>query len=86
MILIKKNKLEFMRSNVSYKVSEKDKLRRRSLFVCRDIKKGETFTSDNIRSVRPGHGLHPKYMNDILGKEAKMDLKSGRPLGYNEVL
>jgi pseudaminic acid synthase len=71
--------------NVSYKVSEEDKLRRRSLFVCRDIKKGETFTSDNIRSVRPGHGLHPKYMNDILGEKANKNLEKGTPIAWEMI-
>lgn len=46
----------------------------RSLYISKDIKKGELFTEDNIKSVRPGYGLHPKYLKDILGKRAKKDL------------
>lgn len=49
----------------------------RSLYVSRDIKKGEIFSEANIRSVRPGYGLHPKYLKKILGKAAKIDLYLG---------
>jgi pseudaminic acid synthase len=49
----------------------------RSLYVSRDIKKGEIFSEANIRSVRPGYGLHPKYLRDVLGKEAKKDYEFG---------
>lgn len=53
---------------------------RRSLFVVEDIKKGEKFTNKNIRCIRPAYGLEPKYLGDILGKEANTDLKRGTPL------
>lgn len=49
----------------------------RSLYVARDIKKDEYFTEENIRSVRPGYGLHPKYLPEILGKKADCDLEKG---------
>lgn len=49
----------------------------RSLYVAKDIQKGELITLENIRSVRPGYGLHPKYLNEILGKYAKVDLYFG---------
>jgi pseudaminic acid synthase len=65
---------------VTYDVSEKDKNRRRSLFVVEDIKAGEVFTEQNIRSIRPGYGLHPKYYKEVLGKRAKVDLERGTPL------
>jgi pseudaminic acid synthase len=52
----------------------------RSLFVVKDIKAGELFTEENIRSIRPGVGMHPKYMNEILGATAKRDFKRGEPL------
>lgn len=56
---------------------------RRSLFVVKDIKKGEKFTKANIRSIRPGYGLPPKYYKDILGKIVKKDIKRGIPLSQN---
>ena len=71
---------------VSYEVTEKDKLRRRSLFVVKDIKAGETLTSENIRSIRPGNGLHPKYYKEVLGKRAKVDLVKGTALNHNHFL
>ncbi|XOB62019.1 pseudaminic acid synthase [Campylobacterota bacterium DY0563] len=49
----------------------------RSLYVCKDIKKGESFTLENIKSIRPGYGLHPRYLNEILGKRALKDYKFG---------
>lgn len=68
--------------NVSYELSDKMESNRdfsRSLFVVEDIKKGEVITENNVRSIRPGFGLHPKYLKDILGKEVKRDLYKGTP-------
>lgn len=65
---------------ISYDVAENDKNRRRSLFVVKDIKAGEVFTEENIRSIRPGFGLHPKYIYNVLGKKAKRDMQKGEPL------
>jgi len=52
----------------------------RSLFVVDAIQKGETITRQNVKSVRPGYGLHPKFLPSILGKKAKIDLSRGTPL------
>ncbi len=60
---------------------EKDNLKfRRSLFAVTDIKAGETITPDNVRSIRPSTGLEPKYLKDIVGKYAKVDIPFGTPL------
>lgn len=67
---------------VSYELSDKMKANRefsRSLFVVRDMKKDEVISEDNIRSIRPGFGLHPKYLKEILGKKVNKDLKKGTP-------
>lgn len=72
--------------NVTYEVSEKNKLRRRSLFVCENIKKGETFSQKNIKSVRPGNGMHPKFLSEIMGKNAKTDLEKGTPLSIESMV
>lgn len=67
---------------VSYELSDKMKSNRefsRSLFVVEDIKKGEVITEDNIRSIRSGFGLHPKFLSKILGKEVNQDLDKGTP-------
>ena len=63
---------------VDYSLNKKrEKQRRfaRSLYVSKDIKEGEVFSEDNIKSVRPSYGLHPKYLNEVLGKTAKKDYK-----------
>ncbi|OHD98825.1 MAG: hypothetical protein A3J26_04345 [Sulfurimonas sp. RIFCSPLOWO2_02_FULL_36_28] len=72
---------------VDYSMDEKKKKSRRfsrSLYVAKDIKKGELFSEENIRSVRPGYGMHPKYLNDVLGKIADRDFEFGDRLNYME--
>lgn len=59
---------------------------RRSLYVTKDIKKGETLSYDNIRSVRPGLGMHPRYLPKLIGAKAKRDLKYGTPLSQEDVI
>ena len=49
----------------------------RSLYVAEDIKAGDIITEKNVRSVRPGYGLHPKYLKKILGKKLNRDLEKG---------
>ncbi|GMN90425.1 pseudaminic acid synthase [Francisella sciaenopsi] len=71
---------EKLLGKVDYTLTEKKKKSRdfaRSLYVATDIKKGEVFTEENIRSVRPGHGMHPKYLKDMLGKVAEKDYEFG---------
>lgn len=71
---------------VSYDLTEKTKRTRehsRSLFVVKDIKAGEEFTKENIKSIRPGYGLAPKHYENIIGKKAKQELKKGTPLDWS---
>ena len=57
----------------------------RSLFVVKDIKEGEKFTEENIKSIRPGVGMHTKYYWDVLGKEADCNLQKGTPMSWEYV-
>lgn len=79
---------EKLLGKVDYSLTEKRKKSRtfsRSLYVSKDIKKDEIFTEENIRSVRPGLGLHPKYLKDILGKKAKKDYSFGEALKLSDL-
>jgi len=58
---------------------------RRSIYVVKDIAAGERFTVDNIRSIRPGYGLLPKYFDEIIGKEASCDLVKGTALNWEVI-
>ncbi len=74
--------------HVSYQLTDKAKSSRnysRSLFVIKNIKAGELFTEKNIKSIRPNLGLHPKYLNDVLGKKATTDLEKGTPLKWEYI-
>ena len=57
----------------------------RSLYVCEGIRKGEAFTETNIRSIRPGFGLHPRHLPEVLGKVAARDIKKGERFSMNMV-
>jgi len=59
---------------------------RRSLFVVRDVKRGEIFTAKNVRSIRPGEGLHTRHLQQILGRKAARDIERGTPLGWDLIL
>jgi len=58
---------------------------RRSLFVVRDVKQGDTFTAESVRSIRPGHGLHTRHLSEVLGKKAARDIDRGTPLTWELV-
>ena len=70
---------------VTYELTEKQKRSRedsRSLFVVKDVKEGELFTQENVRSIRPAFGMHPMYYEEVLGKKAKTDIEKGTPLDW----
>lgn len=78
--------LEKSLGNVYYGLTKKEKESRkfrRSLFVVKDIKKGEAFTQENVKSIRPSFGLPPKFIKKVLGKKAKRDIKRGTPLSWD---
>lgn len=71
---------------VNYKVTEHEKASRvfrRSLFAVMNINEGEEFTSLNVRSIRPGYGLPPKYIDKIIGRVAKCNIEKGSPLSWD---
>lgn len=73
---------------VDYSLTEKQKQEKRfsrSLFVSRPIRRGEAFTNENIRSVRPGNGIPVKYLEQILGKKAACDLEYATPLAWEVI-
>ncbi len=75
--------VEKAKGNVYYGPSEQEKdgvLYRRSIFAVQNIKKGERLTEDNIRVIRPGYGMSPKYFNNVLGKIAVTDIERGTPI------
>ncbi|WOX56751.1 pseudaminic acid synthase [Methanoculleus receptaculi] len=74
---------------VCYEVSEHEKASRvfrRSLFAVRDIEAGEVFTEENVRSIRPGYGLPPKYLPVVLGRRAAGKITRGTPLSWDLIL
>ena len=68
--------------SVSYKLTERNRNRRRSIFVSKDVKKNEKISAENIKCIRPGNGLHPMHYNEIINKNFSQDLKSGTPLTW----
>ncbi len=71
---------------VKYKSTErekKNKIFRRSLFVVKDVEAGHVITSENVRSIRPGYGLHPRYLPEVLGSLFNRDVKAGTPFCWD---
>lgn len=74
--------------NVTYGPTEVEKASlkfRRSIYVAKDIGVGEVFTKDNIKVIRPGYGLAPKYYEQILGGKSKKDMRAGKPLSFGDI-
>jgi len=76
--------VEEMMGEVNFK-PKKGREFARSLYVVKNIKKGETFTKENIKAIRPGFGLHPKYLPQIIGKRACRDLEKGEALKWEDI-
>ena len=78
--------LEKALGQVTYELTDKQKNSKehaRSLFVVKDIKKGESFTKDHVKSIRPGFGLATKYIGEVIGKRARYDIKKGTPVDWS---
>lgn len=79
---------EKLLGKITYELSPKSLKSRefsRSLFIAKDVKAGETITAVNVRSVRPGFGLPPKYFQEIIGRSFKTDLLKGTPLSWDNI-
>lgn len=66
-------------------IDASSRLYRRSIYVVRDLKKGDLITQENVRRIRPGHGLAPKYYDEILGKKVKQNISRGTPLRFEHI-
>jgi len=74
---------EQMMGKVDYEMTEKKKKSRqfsRSLFIVKDVKAGDKISNENIRSIRPGFGMHPRHLSSIIGKEFNQDIERGNPM------
>lgn len=79
-------KTEKMLGKVDYEMTDKKKKSRqfsRSLFIVNDVKEGEILTEENVRSIRPGFGIHPKHFNEVLGKKFNSNYEKGTPLSFD---
>ena len=80
--------LEKAMGKVSYELDDATRLSRnfsRSLFVVKDVQEGEKINHENVRSIRPGFGLHPKYLRNIVGKKFSKNIKKGTPLSWDYI-
>ena len=79
---------ELILGNVDYRMtksSKKSKEFSRSLFVVKDVRKHDIISKENVRSIRPSFGMHPKYFNEILGKKFIKDICKGEPLSKDDI-
>jgi N-acetylneuraminate synthase len=73
---------------VSYEATDREeesRVFRRSLFVVSGVEAGEVFTDNNVRSIRPGYGLHTRHLGEVLGRRAARDIERGTPLSRDLV-
>jgi sialic acid synthase SpsE len=74
--------------SVCFGTTEQEKLSlvfRRSLFVVKDIEANEKFTEENVKSIRPGFGLHTRYLEKVIGRKAKKYISKGSPLDWDMI-
>ena len=79
---------EKMMGKVDYEMTtgkQKSREFSRSLFIVKDVKKGELISNENIRSIRPGYGLHPKFLYEIIGKEFSSNKEKGTPISWDMI-
>jgi len=55
----------------------------RSLFIVKDVKSGDKISNENVRSIRPGFGMHPRHLSEIIGKKFKQDFEKGTPMNFD---
>ena len=88
--LVEETKSAFLSlGEISYGVQqaeEKSKFFKRSIYVSKDIAVGDVFTNDNLKIIRPGDGLAPKFIDVVVGKKAKVFIKAGTPLNWDILL
>tara|TARA_B100001059_G_scaffold31074_1_gene25173 strand:- start:3982 stop:5004 length:1023 start_codon:yes stop_codon:yes gene_type:complete len=80
---------EQMIGKVDYEMTDKKKKSRqfsRSLFVVKDVKIGEQITLENVRSIRPGFGMHPRHLSEIIGKKFKENFEKGTPMNFDLII
>jgi pseudaminic acid synthase len=73
---------------VDYEMTEKKKISRqfsRSLFIVEDVKSGDIISKENVRSIRPGFGMHPKYLSELIGKKFNQDIERGTPMNLSYI-
>lgn len=79
---------KMMCADIDYSLTDGEKrstVFRRSLFAVKDIRAGEEFTLDNVRSIRPSNGIKPKYMSQLIGKKSKRDIAFGEPIVMDDI-
>lgn len=79
---------KMMCADIDYSLTDGEKrstVFRRSLFAVKDIRAGEEFTLDNVRSIRPSNGIKPKYMSQLIGKKSKRDIAFGEPIVMDDL-
>lgn len=85
-LVIETERAHLAMGQVSYTLTPKEAKSlqfKRSLYVVQDMKAGDPFTPETVRSIRPANGLHTRYYDDIIGKSATQDIKAGTALGWN---